>query len=295
MHIDPVARTGSISPKDFLAQYKSRNQPVIMENISRDWPARSKWTVDYLCSVVGDKVVPLYGGAEAKGHKHQHALVAQMTFRQFVAELAQGNTKLRMFFYNILQQAPDLMKDFTFPRMGLHLFKKLPVLFFGGKGAKVQMHFDIDWADLLLCHFGGKKRVYLFSPEQSKYLYHVPYSFSALFEIDLDQPDYQTFPALQHAWGYMAELQHGDALYIPPGFWHYVVYDEMCFSMTLRAFPRTPAHLGQLLYNLIYVRTADGLMRRWIGQSWNDKNRQRAFDISNAHGLAASANPPITS
>jgi ribosomal protein L16 Arg81 hydroxylase len=281
MHIDNVQRIESIDPSSFLAQYKAQNLPVIMENVSRAWPAHDKWTVDYLCSVVGDKMVPLYGGQEATGRKHQHAHVAQMTFREFIQALQQGNSKLRMFFYNILQQAPALMKDFEFPKMGLHLFQKLPVLFFGGKGAKVQMHFDIDWADLLLCHFGGKKRVYLFAPEQSKYLYHVPYSFSSIFEIDIDQPDYQRFPALQHARGFVAELKHGDALYIPPGFWHYVVYDEMCFSMTLRAFPRTPAHLARLLYNIVYVRTVDGLMRRWVGQSWNDKNRERAFERSN--------------
>jgi ribosomal protein L16 Arg81 hydroxylase len=283
MQIKAVPRVAQIDEKSFLKTYKTQNQPVIIENLSRQWPAHGKWTVDYLCSVVGDKQVPLYGGQEAKGHKHQHAHVEQMTFRQFIQTLEQGNNKLRMFFYNILQQAPALMKDFSFPKIGLHLFKKLPVLFFGGKGAKVQMHFDIDWADLLLCHFGGKKRVYLFGPEQSKFLYHVPYSFSAIFEVDIDQPDYQRFPALQNAHGFMAELAHGDVLYIPPGFWHYVVYDEMCFSMTLRAFPRTPAHLARLAYNILYVRTVDGLMRRWVGQSWNEKNRVRAFERSNSY------------
>ena len=39
-------------------------------------------------------------------------------------------------------------------------------MFFGGKGAKVQMHFDIDYADIFLCHFGGKKKITLFSPQQ---------------------------------------------------------------------------------------------------------------------------------
>jgi Cupin-like domain len=281
MQIDTVARIESVDKKSFLANYKSKNQPVIIESLTKDWPARQKWTADYFCSVAGDKLVPLYGG-EAKGNKHQNAHSAQMTFRQFIEHLQQGNNKLRIFFYNILQQAPELMKDFEFPKVGLSLFKKLPVLFFGGKGAKVQFHFDPDWSDLLLCHFGGTKRVYLFGPEQTKYLYRVPYSFSGVFEIDIDNPDYQRFPALKHAKGVMAELKHGDTLYIPPGFWHFVVYDDMCFSMTLRAFPRVPAHFGQLVYNLVYLRTIDALMRRFVGQPWNDKNRQRAFDKSNA-------------
>lgn len=277
MRLGPVERIEAIGADDFLKQYKSQNRPVIIENLSKDWPARDKWSLDYLCSVVGDNVVPLYGGdGPAKGRRHQHAHVAEMRFRDFIAALRQGENKLRMFFYNILQQAPQLMKDFAFPEIGLKLFRKLPVFFFGGKGAKVQMHFDVDWADLLLCHFGGRKRVYLFGPEQSKNLYHVPYSFSSLYDVDVDQPDYLRFPALQNLQGQLAELRHGDVLYIPPGFWHYVVYDELCFSLSLRALPRNPVHVGKLLYNILYVRAVDGWMRRWVGQPWNERNERRA-------------------
>jgi hypothetical protein len=284
MRLEMVKREESLTKDEFLKRYKSQNTPVILENLSRDWPARDKWTLDYLCSVVGDNVVPLYGGGEpAKGHRHQHAHVAEMTFREFIAALQQGENKLRMFFYNILEQAPQLMQDFSFPDMGLKLFKRLPVMFFGGKGAKVQMHFDIDYADLLLCHFGGKKRVYLFGPEQSKNLYHVPYSFSSLFDVDVDQPDFERFPALRKVEGQLAELNHGDVLYIPPGFWHYIIYDEVCFSLSLRALPRNPRHFAKLMYNIFYVRTVDGLMRRWVGQPWNDKNERRAYERTSAH------------
>lgn len=282
MQIDTVKRVDGIQREAFLATYKSGNVPVIITQLSQQWPARDKWSFDYLCQTLGDKVVPLYGHEEAKGHHHQHAHTAQMQFRDYIQELKQGNNKLRMFFYNILQQAPVLLKDFTYPDIGLKLFKKLPVMFFGGTGAKVQLHFDIDWADLLLCHFGGQKRVYLFSSDQTKYMYHVPFSFSGLSDIDIDEPDYQRFPALQHAKGSMAVLNHGDVLYIPPGYWHYIVYDEASFSMTLRALPRKFSHACHLAYNIIFVRTADGLMRRWFGQPWNERNRQRALDRSNA-------------
>jgi Cupin-like domain len=283
MKLDSVQRISSVTKAEFLSRYKANDQPIIIENLTKDWPAREKWSIDYLCSVVGEKLVPLYGGEEAKGRKHQHAEVAQMTFNQFIGELKSGNSKLRMFFYNILKYAPELMKDFKWPDIGLPLFKKLPVLFFGGVGAKVQIHFDVDWSDLLLCHFGGRKRVYLFKPDQAKFLYRVPYSFSGIFEIDIEHPDYKRFPALEHAQGQLAELKHGDTLYIPPGYWHYVIYDDVCFSMTLRAFPRKPAHLIQLAYNLAYLRTVDGIMRKIVGQPWNEKNRERAFTRANQH------------
>jgi Cupin-like domain len=149
MQITSVEKAQFTNNQSFLDTYKAHNRPVIFNNVCDDWPAKKKWTVDYLCSVVGDKQVPLYGGQEAKGHKHQHAHVAQMTFREFITELNNGNSKLRMFFYNILAQAPELMKDFYFPKIGLKMFTKLPALFFGGRGAKVQMR-------VLICARAGK-------------------------------------------------------------------------------------------------------------------------------------------
>lgn len=91
-----------------------------------------------------------------------------MPFKDYLDRLAAGDNSLRMFFFNILSQVPVLTQDFSYPALGLNFFKKLPVLFVGGKGAKVQMHFHIDLADIMLCHFGGKKRVMLFSPEQTQ-------------------------------------------------------------------------------------------------------------------------------
>lgn len=280
--LEPTKRIATITKDDFIRGYKTPEIPVVIEQLTAAWPARQKWNLDYLCAVAGDNTVPLYGGGDrAKGRRHQHASVAAMKLRDYIASLKQGENKLRMFFYNILSYAPQLTKDFAFPDLGLKLFTKLPVLFFGGKGAKVQMHFDIDLADILLCHFGGKKRVYLFAPEQKKYLYHVPFSFSSLFDIDIEHPDYEKYPALQYLQGSVAELEHGDVLYIPPGYWHYIVYEEIGFSMALRAFPRKPKIFAQMLKNLIVIRSVEGLMRKFVGQSWNDRNELLA--VLNTH------------
>jgi ribosomal protein L16 Arg81 hydroxylase len=276
--LQPIERVATLSKAEFLGHYKDCQKPVVIEQLTAAWPARQKWTLDYLVEVAGENTVPLYGGGyRAEGRRHQHSSVAALKLKEYIVALRQGENKLRMFFYNIRTEAPALLNDFSYPDIGLKLFDKLPVLFFGGKGAKVQMHFDIDWADILLCHFGGKKRVYLFSPEQTKYMYHVPFSFSSLFDIDYEYPDYEKYPALHRLEGTVAELEHGDVLYIPPGYWHYIVYDEISFSMALRAFPRGGKALFHMLYNLIVIRTIEGLMRKIVGQPWNDRNERKAM------------------
>ena len=234
------------------------------------------WSLDYLRRVAGHRRVPVYGGP-ARGRRHQHAAAARMAFGEFLDRLRAGENALRVFFLRVVDALPELVPDFTYPAVGLRYVPKLSVLFAGGRGARVQMHFDIDHAEVFLCHFGGRKRVILFGPDQTPWLYRVPFSFSALFDVAPEAPDYGRFPALARACGHIAELRHGDALYVPPGFWHYVLYDEIGFSLSLRTLPGTPRDLLAALYNILVLRTVDGTMRKMVGQRWNDWNERVAL------------------
>lgn len=285
----PVPRVAHIGKAEFIRHFKQPARPVVIERLTQDWPARAKWTLDYIQSIAGDVMVPVYASQRARDKQHQHAAAARMPLREYFDLLRAGENNLRMFFFNLLAKVPVLRQDFQFPDIGLKLYKDLPVLFMGGKGAKVQMHFDIDLADILLCHFGAKKRVLLIPPEQTRFMYHVPFSFSALFDIDFSNPDFKKYPALRHIEASYAELNHGDVLYIPPGYWHYVTYDDISFSMSLRAFPRTPKNLAKMLNNLLVIRTIEGLMRKLIGQPWNDRNERWALARTNRNAGAAVA------
>ena len=278
IELNTTSRVATVSKQDFIEIYKKQQKPVIIEQLTSLWPASKVWNLEYLKKIAGDKIVLLYDSKPSTGRKHQHAAETKMKLRNYIDLLINGEQDLRLFFYNILSGTPELTKDFSYPDMGLKFFKKLPVLFLAGKGAKVQMHFDIDMADLLLCHFGGQKRVMLFPPSQTQNMYRVPFSFSSLYDIDYENPDYDKFPALKNLKGEMATLRHNDALYIPPGYWHYVIYDEISFSMTLRAFPRKVSNLLAMIRNIVFTRNVDGLMRKIAGQYWNERNRKKTLN-----------------
>ena len=277
MTFAPILRMDNISKQAFIQDHQLPSIPVVLEQLTASWPARDKWSLDYLQEVAGDVVVPLYDSQPSRNHKHQHAPTIKIPLHDYLQRLNDGESDLRLFFFNFLHQIPALNHDFSYPEIGLRFFKKLPVLFMGGSGAKVQLHYDIDLADILLCHFGGRKKVFLFGPDQTPYLYRVPFSFSALFDARIDPPDYKKYPALKYAQGHIAELHHGDTLYIPSGFWHFIEYDEPGMSMSLRAFPQTPSRVVKALYNLLVLRSIDGLMRKCLGQIWNDLNERRAL------------------
>jgi len=279
--LSQVPRVKIIIKDDFLQNYKKNEIPVVMENLTQKWGAKEKWSMDYFESLAGDKEVKLYDSKPSKDKKLQHAAETLMPLKDYFTMLKNGEKDLRMFFFNMLVEVPVLKDDFSFPDIGLNFFKKLPVMFVGGKGAKVQMHFDIDYADIFLCHFGGKKRVILFDPSQTPLMYHVPYSFSSLYDVDFLNPDYEKYPALKDLKGQEVVMNHGDILYIPPGWWHYIIYEDIGFSMAIRAFPRGGKNLLNMLRNLLWIRSVEGLMRKILGQSWNDRNEKLAVKNTN--------------
>ena len=174
-----------------------------------------------------------------------------------------------------------MQKDFDFPQVGLRLLKSLPMLFFGEKILYTFMHHDIDLANILHFHFQGKKECILFPYEEKKHLYKVPYSLITHESIDFSNPDFDKWPALEHARGFRAELEHGNVLYMPEGYWHYMKYLTPGFSRSMRAIPRNPKNLTQALYNLFIMRNLDNMMRSIKGQKWIDDKNQKA--INNTH------------
>jgi hypothetical protein len=277
LNLQDIPRIQTISKEDFMNHYFKPQKPVVIEHCITDWPAYSKWNLDYIKAIAGDKVVPLYDDRPVDykdGFNEPHA---KMKMSAYIDLLKSKPTNYRIFLWNALKEIPQLQKDYAFPDFGIKLMKRLPMLFFGGKNAHTFMHYDIDLANIFHFHFEGRKHCILFDQKQNDYLYKVPHSLITREDIDFSNPDFKTWPALQHAKGWQCELNHGEMLYIPEGYWHYMKYLTPGFSMSLRAIARHPKNFGQALYNLFIMRNYDNLMRRLKGQKWIDYKNEKAI------------------
>ena len=95
-----------------------------------------------------------------------------------------------------------------------------------GNRTRIAAHFDVP--DNIACVAAGHRRFTLFAPEQLENLYVGPLELTPAGQpislVDFANPDFQKHPkfaeALKNAW--VAELEPGDALFIPSMWWHHV-------------------------------------------------------------------------
>lgn len=278
MYLQDVPRIASISKEAFLSDFFRPQKPVVIEKAIAGWPAYDKWNLEYIREVAGDKTVPLYDDRPVDHKEGFNEPHARMRMADYIDLLKSEPTRYRIFLWNILKEVPELQSDFEYPDFGLRLMKGLPMLFFGGEDSYTFMHYDIDLANIFHFHFEGKKECILFSQTENKFLYKVPHSLITHERIDFSAPDLTQWPALRYVSGYRAELRHGEVLYIPEGYWHYMRYITPGFSMSLRAIARNPKNLSKALYNIFIMRHYDNLMRRIKGQNWIDWKNQRAIE-----------------
>jgi len=281
LNLQDIPRVKNITKEEFVTHYFKPQKPVVIERFIENWPAYNKWSLDYMKDIAGDKIVPLYDDRSVDykdGFNDPHA---KMKMSEYIDLLKSKPTKYRIFLWNILKEIPQLQHDFTYPDIGLKLMKSLPMLFFGGRNSHTFMHYDIDFANIFHFHFEGSKQCILFDQKQNDYLYKIPHSLITREDIDFSNPDFNKWPALKQAKGWQCQLNHGEVLYMPEGYWHYMKYLTPGFSMSLRAITKNPRNLGKAIYNVFVMRHFDNLMRQIKGQKWIDWKNKQAITRTN--------------
>lgn len=131
-----------------------------------------------------------------------------------------------------------------------------------GNRTRIAAHQDVP--DNLACVVAGRRRVTLFPPQQLSNLYIGPLDFTpagqAISLVDFAAPDYDRFPrfeeALRHA--QVAELEPGDAVFIPSMWWHHMEALETFNVLVNYWWRQTPAWMdtpmNALMLALMTVR-----------------------------------------
>ncbi|AQX04395.1 cupin [Elizabethkingia meningoseptica] len=280
--LKPIDVVDDISQEDFREKYLKPRKPVVIKNMAKKWPAYQKWTMEYMKEVVGDVTVPLYDSSKADPSAPINSSAAEMKFGDYIDLIQKEPTDLRIFLFDPIKFAPKLLDDYISPKdlMGGFL-DKYPNMFFGGKGSVTFLHFDIDMAHIFHTHFNGRKHILLFDYKWKDRLYQIPYATYALEDYDIENPDFSKFPALDGVEGIECFLEHGDTLFMPTGWWHWMKYLDGSFSISLRAWDKSWAVKAHSLWNLTVQRKFDNFMKARYKKRYMDWKEKKAVENAN--------------
>lgn len=221
--------------------------PVLIPKAFIDTKAVELWTPKYLASLLGSKEVIV-----GRSHDGVHRLDPKkgmpkggeyiMLFGDYIEKITSQDEEAKTLY---LQQAhihelmPSLLTDVD---LIVKTFKDFsfgyPQFWVGTRHSLVPLHYDQP--NNFLIQIYGEKRVLLFSPKQSKYLYMQPFNSRIVHTsqidtfIDVNKPNLSKFPKLQNAKLIEVVLKAGDVLYIPPYWWHQVQGLSLNISVTYR-------------------------------------------------------------
>ena len=151
-----------------------------------------------------------------------------------------------------------------------------------GNKARIAAHYDLP--DNLACTVVGRRRFTLFPPEELRNLYVGPLDFTpagqSISLVDFEQPDFERFPlfsvALQNA--QVAELEPGDAIFIPSMWWHHVEALDGFNVLVNYWWRQSPAYMGVpinvLMHALLGIRDLPEAQRR----AWQEIFRHYVFE-----------------
>jgi len=288
MQLHKVDRVDSIRPEDFRDQYYTPMKPLVITNLSMQWPAYQKWNWDFFKSIVGNVEVGLYNNIKSDAYTPINTADDYMKFGDYIDMVRKGPAEWRIFLFNIFEHAPQITADFEWPEHLMKGFvKRYPMLFVGGKGSITHMHFDIDLSHIMHTQFGGRKRVLLFPFEEQHKLYRKPWevlsfvNFEHYFDDCNNKLEIDRFPALKLAKGYEVILDHGDTLFMPAGYWHHMEYLDSGFAMSLRALQTSLTGKLKGAWYLLGMRNIDTLMKKTAPEWWFNLKKEKTFRAAN--------------
>lgn len=272
MKFHPIEHRTGLTRDEFIADYLVARKPVVFTDLASDWPATKKWTFDWLRTNHGNIEVPLFDNSIHTTESY-FQVAKTMKFGDYLTLIENGPTDLRIFLFDIFRKVPSLAEDIRFPEIMDGFVKGYKFVFFGGQGAEVNLHYDMDCSHVFLTQFQTRKKVVLFPPSESKFLYQHP--FTVMSHVHPLKPDFGKYPAARHAEGFETVLQHGETLFIPQLWWHYINYLDGGFSLSLRANNSVLTTLRGA-YNISRHVVVDKGMNALLGSRWQHWKEEKA-------------------
>ncbi|MES1156847.1 MAG: cupin-like domain-containing protein [Alphaproteobacteria bacterium] len=252
-----IPERDNVTAQTFQSEILPAATPVVLRGLVSDWPVvkAGRQSPQALCDYVrtfdrGNTVPTMHGPPSIQGRFFYNDDLTAFNFQNGRATI---EASFRFLLGQLEEKRPAAHAIQSVPtRANLPGFEQanpLPLLedveprVWIGNSVIVAAHHDPS--ENIACVVGGRRRFTLFPPEQLPNLYMGPFELTpagtTISMVDFDAPDFQRFPRFKQALeaALVADLEPGDAVYIPYMWWHHVRSIES-FNMLVNYWWATP-------------------------------------------------------
>jgi hypothetical protein len=238
---EPIAEWREVDTATFRDRIYPTNQPAVLRGAVRQWPAvqRGSPSAQAMCGYLlglpqGAPVPLLTAEPSVKGRLFFREDMQGPNFQRQAVPLAVGLQALLAHLGDPVPPAlfvesallSDCLPTFALDN-SLDLLDRsiAPRIWIGNA---IQVHTHCDFSNNIACVLAGRRRFTLFPPEQLPNLYPAPMDITLagvpISTVPLRNPDFERYPRFRQALAAARtiELEAGDALFIPYGWWHHV-------------------------------------------------------------------------
>lgn len=237
-------------PENIPDEVYASTQPIILKGLVNNWPLvkagmeSSERAIELLKSCYSGKLASVYFAEPGITRFAYNEDLSALNFEirkadisgmldEILSTIDYEFPPIRYIASNIIDiYFPTLIEEHSLPFTGryfdehpLELADPLKGIWIGNKTLS-PCHYDAQ--SNIACCVVGKRKFTLFPPNQIHNLYPGPLDLTpggpAITMVDFDNPDFEKYPrykdAIDH--GQIAELEAGDAIFIPCMWWHQV-------------------------------------------------------------------------
>jgi Cupin-like domain len=268
----PVRELHDVSVAQFHDEILPALEPVVLRGAVRDWPAvragreSPRAMASYLRALdAGSEADTMFGepaiggwffyNDELNGHNFERRpqRIADSLERLLALLEVENPPALYVGAVPTPESMPGFARDNVLPLLHHSIVSRVWI----GNRVTVQTHYDLSHN--VACVVAGRRRFTLFPPEQLVNLYVGPLEFTLAGQpismVRLEQPDFERYPRFREALAEarVADLEPGDALFVPYMWWHHVESRERFNVMVNYWWDETPAWQGSPFEALVHA------------------------------------------
>lgn len=269
---NPIREWRDVTPATFRDEILSSGEPAVLRGAIRDWPAVRAGSqspaamANYLRAFdTGATAEAMIGDPAIRGRFFYNEQMTGLNFERRTERLAALLERLLALLDDPAPPAiyvgampvpvalPEFARDNVLPLLDGAIAPRLWI----GNRVTVQTHYDIS--SNVACVVAGSRRFTLFPPEQLVNLYVGPLEFTLAGQpismVRIDSPDHEKYPRFRAALeaAQTAELEPGDAIFIPYMWWHHVESLQSFNVLVNYWWDETPAWAGSPFETLIHA------------------------------------------